>query len=423
MHKSRLDVVRKWLLTFIVIALSAYAGFLFGERRLQLSFKNWRQPVTFNRSAVLDQAKERQGDFSQFWEVWDRLNAQYVDKTLLDSDKMIQGAISGMVSALGDPYTVYLPPQQNKTSKEELGGEFSGVGLQLGFKDKQLAVVAPLDGTPGFKAGIKSGDLIVRITDTAKKVDRTTQGMSLPEAVDLIRGDKGTRVKLTLVREGTAQPFDVDLTRDTIVVKSVALDFKTKNNKPVAVIKLSQFGDRTQDEWNSAVSQIVDKCGTKGEKCEGMVLDLRNNPGGYLESAVYVAGEFLTPGKIVVTQQYGDGSRTDHKVDRNGRLLTIPMVVMVNGGSASAAEILSGSLQDHRRAKIIGEQSFGKGSVQQPEDFPDGAGVHITIAKWLLPSGNWVDKQGITPDVKIESVVNPADETLDVQLNKAIEVL
>lgn len=416
--------MRKHLLNIVVVALAAYVGFLVGEKRLQLSYKNWKPSVTFNRQEILNQAKEHQGDFSQFWVVWDKLSAEYVDKSALDSDKMIQGAISGMVSSLGDPYTVYLPVSQNKTSKEDLGGSFGGVGIQLGFKDKQMAVMAPLDGSPAAKAGVKAGDLILKIVDTKKNVSKSTSAMNLQEAVNTIRGEIGTKVTLTFYRDGVQNPFDVTLTRDTIVVKSVTLNFdKSKSGKPVANLKLSEFGDRSKSEWNDAIDQIVAKCGKTFADCSGMILDLRNNPGGYLDTAVYIAGEFLTPGKLVVTQQYGDGTKMEHKVDRNGRLINNKLVVMVNGGSASAAEILSGALQDHKRARIVGEQSFGKGSVQQPEDFPDGSGIHITIAKWLLPSGNWVDKQGITPDIKIAADQNNTDPAKDIQLDKAIEVL
>jgi carboxyl-terminal processing protease len=420
MSKHKLNLLRKWILTFVLIFLSGYAGFLFGEQRLKLSYKNWKQPVSFDRVQILDQAKERKGDFSQFWIVWDKLSEQYVDKTMLDSDKLIRGAISGMVAAVGDPYTVYLPPTQNKESKEDLGGAFEGVGIQLGFKEKQLAVVAALPDTPSFKAGVKSGDLIIKIQDEAKKINKTTAGMTLPEAVSIIRGTKGSKVTITIVREDSPEPKEYTLTRDTIVVKSVSLTYREKNGQQVPIIQLNRFGDRTQDEWNEIINQLS---GASNDQYPGIVLDLRNNPGGYLEGAVYLAGEFLPAGKLVVTQQYGDGSKVEHKVTRNGRFLKEKLVVLVNGGSASAAEILSGAIQDYKRAKVVGEKTFGKGSVQQPEDFPDGSGIHITVAKWLLPSGNWVDKNGINPDIVIEPEENPTDETRDIQLEKAIEVL
>lgn len=392
--------MRKNLWIFVSIVLAAYSGFLIGEQKLKLELKNWKVTVV-NREIP----KNQKVDFSQFWTVWDKLSQEYVDKTALNGQKMLDGAISGMVESVGDPYTVYLPPQQNKEAKDDLGGTFEGVGIQLGFKDKVLVVVAPLEGTPSFKAGVKPGDLIVHIKDDAKNIDQDSEGLTLPEAVSLIRGKKGTHVQLTLIREGVKDPIKVDLLRDTILVKSVTVTFRDDG---IAVLKLTRFGDRTQDEWNEAVNQIVNKGSKK------IILDLRNNPGGYLEGAVYIAGEFLPAGRVVVTQQYGDGSKENRKVDRNGRLLNPKLVVLMNEGSASAAEILAGALQDWKRARIVGKKSFGKGSVQMPEDLGSGAGIHITIAKWLRPSGEWIDKVGIKPDVEAEN---------DLQLEKAASLL
>lgn len=399
--------------------LSGWAGLAVGEQKLKFDLHNWKQAVILNKSTPVLHSGEKV-DFSQFWIVWDKLSAEYVDKSALDPQKMVDGAISGMVSSVGDPYTVYLPPVQNQQVKEDLGGSFDGVGIELGYRDNYLAVIAPVEDSPAAKAGVKAGDLIVHITDQVAKVDRDTQGLTLPEAVKLIRGAHGTHVILTLAREGQKDFIKVDLVRDVIIVKSATVTFL--NN--VAWIKLSRFGDRTQDEWGAVVSQIV----TQQPPVKGIVLDLRNNPGGYLEGAVYIAGEFLQPGKVVVTQQAGDGSKIDDAVTRNGSLLSVPLSIIVNKGSASAAEILSGALQDYKRGKVVGEQSFGKGSVQQPDDFPNGAGLHVTVARWLRPSGDWIDKKGITPDVVIKwspdpSASNSADPKSDLQLQKAIEIL
>jgi carboxyl-terminal processing protease len=403
--------VRKLLLVCLLMVFSGWTGFYFGEQRLKFSYANWKAGVVVNKEPILA-GKPANIDFSQFWTVWDLVSTKYVDKATIDPKKMVDGAISGMVASLGDPYTVYLPIPQNKASKEDLGGEFEGVGIQLGFdKNNYLSVVTPIDESPAAKAGVKSGDIIVHIKDAAAGVDQATDGMTLPAAVNLIRGKKGTHVLLTLVREGVDKPFVVDLARDTIVVKSVTVEFKENAGKKIAWIKLSRFGDLTEDEWNNVVTQIV----TTDTK--GVIVDVRNNPGGYLEGAVYIAGEFLPAGKLVVSQQSADGSKIDNKVIRNGRLLTMPTVVIVNKGSASAAEIFSGALQDYKRAKIVGVQSFGKGSVQQPEDFPDGSGIHITIAKWLRPSGAWIHKIGITPDVVVAA---GDDVTKDPQLDKAL---
>ncbi|KKU96128.1 MAG: Carboxyl-terminal protease [Candidatus Amesbacteria bacterium GW2011_GWB1_48_13] len=404
---------RKLLIVGTLVIASGWVGLTF-------EFKNWRPAVVLNKSSVVRSGPE-EVDFSLFWTVWDKVSAEYVDKSAVDGKKMVDGAISGMVSALGDPYTVYLPAQQNKESKEDLGGAFEGVGIQLGYKDNRLAIVAPLDGTPAHRAGVKAGDFILHIKDEKKRLDRSTDGLTLPEAVKMIRGEGGTTVELTLARAGQEDPFKVELTREIIVVKSVTVEYPDSGGGKIAWIKLNRFGDRTREEWNAVVGELADK-----EDIDGVVLDLRNNPGGYLEMSVYIAGEFLSPGKTVVGQQYGDGTKTDTKVDRNGRLLKQRLAVLVNEGSASASEILAGALQDHKRAKVVGVKSFGKGSVQQPDDFPDGSGVHITIAKWLRPSGEWIDKIGITPDEVVEwepegdAAVSDAD---DPQLKKAIELI
>lgn len=403
--------MRILILIVVVGVITGYGGFLIGKRELQLQFKNYRPAIVLNKESP----RSQQVDFALFWAVWDKLAAEYVDKSALVPTKMVEGAISGMVASLGDPYTIFLPPKQNADAKQDLNGAFEGVGIQLGFKDNHLAVMSPVEDTPAFRAGVKSGDLIIRIKDSKQKIDKSTEGMTIPEAVNIIRGPKGSEVTLRFLRDSKPEPYDVTLVRDTIVVKSATVEIKDG----VAHLKLNRFGDRTQEEWRAAVAQIISQGTTK------IILDVRNNPGGYLEEAVYLAGEFLPDGKLVVSQQYGDGSRVDMKVSRNGQLLKQKLVVLVNEGSASAAEILAGALQDNHRAKIVGAKTFGKGSVQQPDDFPNGAGIHITIAKWLLPSGRWIDKLGITPDVEVkaESATGSASLETDLQLQKAINLL
>jgi len=410
---------KKLVSVLALMGLSGITGFWIGEQKLKIAIKNWKPAVVVNQSPAPTVSSDV--DFSLFWTVWEKVSDLYVDKSALDSKKMVDGAISGMVASLGDPYTVYLPVQQNKEAKEDLGGAFEGVGIQLGFdENNRLAVVTPLEGTPADKAGVKSGDLILRIVDEQKKVDTATDGMALPEAVKIIRGVGGTKVKLTMYREGADKPYDVELTRETIVVKSVTVEYKEYKGKKVAWLKLTRFGDRTREEWNEKVNEII----SRQDEITGVVLDVRNNPGGYLEMAVFTAAEFLPVGKTVVTQQYGDGSGMENKVERNGRLLKTPLTVLVNKGSASASEILAGALQDHGRAQVVGEQSFGKGSVQQPEDFADGSGVHVTVAKWLRPSGEWLDKKGVKPDFEVKPLEAEEGQIVDdVQLNKAIEEL
>lgn len=358
-------------------------------------------------------------DFSFFWKVWDSLTAKYFDKEKIDQRAMMYGAISGMVSALGDPYTVFLPPGDNKVMNEDLSGSFEGIGIQIGFKGSQLAVIAPLPDSPAQKAGLKAGDFIVGIKDEVNNVDRGTAGISLPEAVKLIRGKAGTKVALILTREGLTEPFTVEIERAKLEVPSVLLSFVGKD-KTIAHLQLLKFGGDTSAQWEEKVSEILNNKDTKG-----VILDLRNNPGGYLEGAVETAGEFLPVGTLAVIEQGADGVKKEYKTQRTGRLVKIPLVVLVNGGSASAAEILAGALKDNQRAKIVGEKTFGKGSIQEPMDFENGSGLHITIAKWLTPAGVWVNDKGpasqggLDPDVKIVLDDKKKDDT---QLQAALSI-
>lgn len=352
-------------------------------------------------------------DLALFWDVWHRLEEHFYDRAALDKQRMVYGAIKGLAQSLGDPYTVFLEPSENKQAKEDLNGSFGGVGIQLGYKDKRLAVIAPLKNTPAEKAGVKAGDLILRIIDQKKEVDQETTGISLPEAVNLIRGPIGQPVTLTLLSEGETEPREVEIIRGTIIIPSAEVEFLDTAVGKVAHLKLMRFGERTEIEWQKAVSEI------RGQSLElrGIILDVRNNPGGFLDSAVDIAAEFLSQGLVV--RQEGKTSR-DYNVNRQGKLLHLPVVVLVNGGSASASEILAGALRDRGRAKIVGEPTFGKGTVQEAQDLIGGAGLHITTARWLLPSGKWIGQEGIDPDFVVK--LDEAREG-DEQLEKAIEVL
>lgn len=346
-------------------------------------------------------------DFQQFWTVWDRVSQKFVEREKIQPDKMLDGAISGMVAALGDPYTVYLPVKENAQSKEDLQGSFEGIGAQLGLKGKNVIVIAPLEGTPAQRAGVQAGDHIYKVGDVI------VDGKPLPEVVTLIRGPKGTKVKLTIAREGEKKEIVKEIMRETIVVKSVTISFKND----IAVVKLSRFGDRTDDEWMKAVSEIS----AKNDIVKGVVLDMRNNPGGYLNGSVFVASEFLGNGKKVVTQESSLEGKKEYFVNRAGKLLNIPLVVIINKGSASASEIVAGALRDNGRARLVGEKTFGKGSVQEAEDLADGAGLHITVAKWITPSGFWINGTGIKPDMEVKN--NPDKPKDDKQMEKAIQIL
>ena len=355
-------------------------------------------------------------NLSMMWKVKDKLSSLYLDKNKIDKKAMEYGAIKGMVASLGDPYTVYLTPEENKSSNEDLAGEFGGVGISLGYKDETLAVMTTLSDTPAERAGLKSNDLILKIVDKNNKVDKDTTGITLTEAVKLIRGEIGSEVTLSMYREDKGQ-FEVTLKRENIIVKSVELEWKESNGKKIAWVKLNKFTEKVFEEWPEVVSEIKSK---EGSDFGGIVLDLRNNPGGYLEASVFVASDLISDG-VIVKQDSTTGLTQEYKVDQSKRnLLKEKLVILVNEGSASASEILAGALKEYNRGKLVGKKTFGKGTVQQPEDLSDGSGLHVTIAKWLLPSGKNIHGEGVNADVEVEA---GTDASKDLQLDKAIEVL
>ena len=358
-------------------------------------------------------------DLSLMWKVKDKLEQEFLEKDKLKDDEMTYGAISGMVSALGDPYTVFLAPKQNKSSNADLAGEFGGVGIQLGYKDKSLAVMAPLAKTPADRAGVKAGDLILKITDKENNIDRDTTGITLEEAVELIRGKVGTEVTLKLYREGEKDTFEVKLVRDNIIVSSMETEWIKKESKSIIWIKLYKFSEQIYNDWPKAVDNIISEKKRLGGNFGGIILDLRNNPGGYLQASVLVASDFLKEG-VVVTQKSADSKEEKYLVDSSrGNLLSDKLVVLINEGSASAAEILAGAIKGYGRGKLVGMKSFGKGTVQSPIDFADGSGLHVTIAKWLLPDGKNIHGDGVTPDVEEKWDIENKDKE-DNQLDRAV---
>jgi len=430
--KLTLKQIRSFIIGLSLLLLAGAVGYWIGQGRISfVPAGESSSQIKIDRRVPAD----KQGlDFNLFWEVWDKVEETYLERKNIDQKKMVLGAISGMVASLGDPYTVFLPPSENKDAKDDLRGDFEGVGIQIGYsKEQKLAVVAPLSGTPAEAAGLKASDLILRIVDVAQGIDQDTLGIALPEAVKLIRGPKGSQVKLTIQREGLEKPFEVSLERATIVVKSVEVRFvrsaglsQDKKEKVVAVLKLSRFGERTYEEWQEAIDNIQKQIASS-QNFAGVILDLRNNPGGFLQGAVFIGSEFLSSGAVVLQDKGIDGKET-FSVNRQGQLLREPLVVLINGGSASASEIVAGALQEVKRAKLVGEKTFGKGTVQEAQDLPGGAGLHVTVARWLLPSGKSIDKEGVTPDFEVkmdeeDQTAGQADQTEDPQLQKAIELL
>ena len=393
---------RNFLVVLALVALSGTIGYGIGQQQ-----------------AVEVGGSSQELNLSLMWKVKRMLEEKYLDRAAMVDQKMVYGAISGLVASLDDPYTVFLPPTENKSANEDLAGSFGGVGISLGYKEGRLAVMTPLPKTPASRAGLLAGDLILQIVDKNKEVDRETSGIALDEAVGLIRGEIGTEVLLKMYRVGEKGAFEVTLEREEINVASVELEWKEVKGKKVAWVKLYRFSENLYQEWPELVNTINQE---KGSNFGGIVLDVRNNPGGFLQASVLVASDFIKEG-VVVTQESTGGKKEEYRVDpKRGKLLEDKMVVLVNGGSASAAEILAGALRDFERGKLVGEKTFGKGTVQQPEDFADGSGLHVTVAKWLLPSGKNIHKEGVMPDVEEKwKVENKEGE--DNQLDKAIEVL
>ena len=351
-------------------------------------------------------------DYNLLWKALDVVNSKYIDKPI-DQQKALYGAVKGAVESAGDPYTTFFPPKDLTNFRTQLAGSFGGIGAEVGKKDGNIVVIAPLDGSPAQKAGIKSGDIIVKVNG------ESTQDWSVEAAVEKIRGPKGTPVTLTLFRTGKDKTFDVKIVRDTIAIKSVKWSYKEVTvdgkKKTIAVINLSEFGDDTEGLFNQAVNEVLTK------NVSGIILDLRNDPGGYLQTAVAVASNWVTKGDTVVSEAHSDGTSQVYSATGNPRLAGIKTIVMINGGSASASEILSGALRDHNLATLLGEKSFGKGSVQELVDLPGGSAVKVTVAKWITPGGKNLNHNGLDPDIKVTISDDDVKNNNDAQLNKALE--
>lgn len=394
------------ILIIILLALSAfYGGYYFGKRGYLFEVrKNPPLVKIINRSPDNSEI-----DFSKFWEVWNLVSAQYLERPV-DPQKMLWGAIQGMVESLGDPYTSYLPPEVNKTINSAINGTYQGIGAELGMKENQLIVVAPLDGSPAKAAGVGAGDEILKIEE------ESTVGISLNEAVAKIRGDAGTVSTLTL-RRGNEEPFVVRIKRGVINVESVTWEDKGNGN---VYVRVSRFGVDTNKDWSKAAFEI----NIRVNELDTVILDLRGNPGGYMDSAVFIADEFIKGKKTVLYQENALGEQNPlNTADRSGVFENLPEVfVLMDGGSASASEILASALKEHVKTTIIGTKSFGKGTIQEARDFSDGSGLHITIAKWLTPDETWVHKKGIEPDILVERPVDEINQGIDSQLDKALEL-
>ncbi|HUO75312.1 MAG TPA: S41 family peptidase [Candidatus Paceibacterota bacterium] len=403
----------RWM--FVVVAVVALAAGFAGGYRFELDRATPDKIIT----QVVNKDQVGSGpavDFSLFWQVWDKLHAEYVDAATLDSQKLVYGAIAGMVNAAGDPYTQFFPPVESQKFQEEVTGAFSGVGMEVGMRDGAITVIAPIKDTPAMRAGIKAGDIILKIDGQA------TDGMSVDEAVNKIRGPQGTTVTLSIEREGQQAPLEFSIVRD--VIKVPAVDWKLIDGH-IAYLQIYEFNGNVDSEFDAAANEIV-KSGA-----DRLIIDLRDNPGGLLDSAVDIAGWLMQRDSLVVQEKMGDGSVTQLRSTGDGRLAGMKTIVLVDGGSASASEILAGALHDIRGVQLVGEKTFGKGSVQQLQDFFNGSSLKVTVAKWLTPNGISISETGIKPTVEVK--MDPTDPNAknweygtpgkDPQLDKALELI
>jgi carboxyl-terminal processing protease len=341
-------------------------------------------------------ATETYEELKTFSEVLTQVQKSYVDDTKVKD--LVQGAIRGMLSTL-DPHSAYMTPEMYKEMQVETKGEFGGVGIQIGVKENRLAVIAPIEGTPAYRAGVKAGDFIIKVND------ETTKDLTLTDAVQKMRGPKGSKVNLTIQREGIPDPLQFTLVRDTIKIESV----KSKVLDTIGYVRLTQFQESTGRDLSKVLKQF------KEQNLQSTILDLRNNPGGLLTAAVEVSEQFLPGGKLVVYTKGRESKKDEWIAKGKDQMDDSPMIVLVNEGSASASEIVAGALQDYGRAVIVGTTSFGKGSVQTILPLGDGSGLRLTTAKYYTPKGRSIQSTGITPDIVVKpqppSTVAKAGET------------
>jgi len=380
-------------LTAVIIAVVCFVlGVFWGNGSLRWAV--FKSSLNTNHQVNLD----------KFWQVWDLLYKKYDGE--VSRDNLVIGAIKGMVASLDDPYSEYLTKAEAQKLSDDLSGKLSGIGVEIGIKNNKLTVIAPIDDTPAFRAGIRSGDIIVSIDG----VDSST--LTLDEAVGKIRGEAGTKVKLVIIRGGQS-PKELELTRENINIASVKSEIKPGN---LGYLRIRRFGEDSAAKIIEAARQF------REQNVRGVIIDLRDNPGGYLESSVEVSSQFMDSG-VVVREKSKFKTEKVIRATGGGKLTTLPLVVLINSGSASAAEIMAGALHDHKRATLVGEKTFGKGSVQEIINLGDGSELKITISHWFTPNGVNISKEGIKPDIESKITADDYNAGSDPQLDKAIEVL
>lgn len=386
----------------VILLFVFYAGTYAGERKIR-------------KSLVVDGISVSEEQFAPFWKVWNVINDKYVAATTTDSQKRIWGAIQGLASSQNDPYTVFFPPEENKTFKSDITGNFDGVGMEIGVKDGVLTVITPIKNSPASKAGVKSGDKIIKINDLI------TTDLPVDKAVKQIRGPRGTSVKIVFIREGVSTPIEKTLIRDAIDIPTLETEIKSN----IFIIKLFSFTSQSPELFRQALRDFLQSGKSR------LIVDLRGNPGGYLDAAWDISSWFLPAGKTIVTEDFG--GKGENKVYKSkgydiltkyfGEKSNYKMIILVDGGSASAAEIMAGALQEHGIARLVGQKTFGKGSVQELVPITSDTSLKVTIARWLTPKGHNLSHDGLVPDFDIKISQKDAENKKDPQLDKAVEIL
>jgi carboxyl-terminal processing protease len=346
-------------------------------------------------------------NFNLYWEVWDRLKRDYVDKNKISDEEMFYGSLRGLAASVGDPYTIFMDPEEAEEFLSDMSGSFEGIGAEVGMRNDIITIIAPLSGMPAEKAGLRAGDRVYAIDG------ESTLGLSVDAAVKKIRGPKDSEVTLTVIRDDEEKPLDISITRGLIVVKSVKTEFRDDG---ILIITVSNFNDDTLSLFKVAMQEALLK------NPKGIILDLRNNPGGYLDTAIAMASAWVPEGPVVI-EQFAEGRREEYFSYGGAPLQDFKTIVLINGGSASASEIVAGALRDYKRATLVGDQSFGKGSVQGLRDLSGGSSLKVTVAQWMTPGGDYIDNKGIAPDIEVELTREDINTNLDPQLDKAIELI
>lgn len=387
----------------IILGLLGLGYYLGYSNRTELE----KIPSVINK----DPQVQTTADFSIFWKAWNTINEKSIYAEKITDQERVWGAIEGLTASVGDPYTVFFPPKENKSFNEEILGSFEGIGAEIGIKDKILTVIAPLKDTPAWNAGVKAGDKIIKIDKTG------TNNMTTDEAIELIRGPKDSVVVLTILRSGEAATREISVTRGTIQIPTIDTELRADG---IFVIKFYSFSENSASLFRDALIKFIDSKSSK------LILDLRGNPGGYLGSAVNIGSWFINEGDVILSESSGkEGAKSKIYRSHGPRLFNdkLSFIVLIDGGSASASEILAGALREHGIAKLVGEKTYGKGSVQELVKITDDTSLKVTVANWFTPKGVSISLNGLDPDVKVPMTLKDFENKRDPQMDKAVEIL